>query len=162
MYKKSANSIGTLISHGKHRQTHGKLRQTVEWLLSLTMKNLKRGRHLEYRKIHEQKKRGHSVSTVSGLTGQRKDHWRQWDNFPSQSWDFEYHWQGWTKLLPQQIRRRSLNWSGNTKVELQFNAWELFWQLISIIFFRFWACFPNLINEHASFNRLWLLTRLVN
>ena len=34
-------------------------------------------------------------------------------------------------LLAQQIRRRSLNWSGNTKVELQFNAWELFWQLIS-------------------------------
>ena len=65
-------------------------------------------------------------------------------------------------LLAQQIRRRSLNWSGNTKVELQFNAWELFWQLISIIFFRFWACFSNFINEHASFNWLWLLTWLVN
>ena len=25
-------------------------------------------------------------------------------------------------LLAQQIRRRSLNWSENTKVELQFNA----------------------------------------
>ena len=25
-------------------------------------------------------------------------------------------------LLAQQIRGRSLNWSGNTKVELQFNA----------------------------------------
>ena len=29
------------------------IQQTVEWLLSLTMKNLKRGRHLEYHKIHE-------------------------------------------------------------------------------------------------------------
>ena len=43
-------------------------------------------------------------------------------------------------LLAQQIRRRSLNWSRNTKVKLQFNAWELLWELISIIFFRFSAC----------------------
>ena len=38
------------FSMGKDRQIHWKLQETVEWLLLLTMKNLKRGRHLEYRK----------------------------------------------------------------------------------------------------------------
>ena len=95
-------SIGTLIYHGKHRQTHGKLRQTMEWLLSLTMKNLKRARHLEYRKCTNK----HIVDSpcqpcLVWMDGGRQrfdgpNHWRQWDNSPSQSWDFEYHWQGWT------------------------------------------------------------------
>ena len=53
-------------------------------------------------------------------------------------------------LLAQQIRRRSLNWSGNTKVELQFNAWELFWQLMSIIFFSFLGLFFQL-NQRTRF-----------
>ena len=149
MYKKSARSIGTLISHGKHRQTHGKLRQTVEWLLSLTMKNLKRGRHLEYRKIHEQKKRGQSVSTVSGLTGRRKDHWKQWDNFPSQSWDFEYHWQGWTIVA-------SANSSSKFKLVWKHQSWIAIQRVRTFLtinfhyFFSFLGLFSQL-NQRTRF-----------
>ena len=135
------------FSMGKDRQIHWKLQETVEWLLLLTMKNLKRGRHLEYRKYTNNTHIVGSPCLVwMGGGTQRFDpnHWRQWDHSPSQSWDFEYHWQGRTfKLLAQQIR--SLNWTRgleqfyvvrNRKVELQLIAVrELLWEWISINFF---------------------------
>ena len=98
-----ARSIGTLIKHGKHRQTPRETSADHGMIAIVDDEELeKRARHLEYRKYTTKRIVDSPCQPcLVWMDGGRQrfddpNHWRQWDNSPSQSWDFEYHWQGWT------------------------------------------------------------------
>ena len=65
------------------------------------------------------------------------NHWRQWDNSQSRSWDFEYHRQGWTWLSAQKICCWSLQEKRSRKY-LSCNTWEQFFTLNRLFSWIFW------------------------
>ena len=71
----------------------------------------KRERHLEYRKIHEQTHRGHSLSGLNqmGEVIQRFDphHWIKLANSSSRSWEFNVTDKGELNLAEQHCRQGS-------------------------------------------------------